>query len=1050
MTGEEDTERLQLALEQYLEQLERGELPDRERILANFPDIREGLAAHFDGLDALMELLPASAAARLEHQEQPELASPERSRLGDYELIRQIGHGGMGIVYEASQLPMNKRVALKVLPLDSAFDPNSIRRFEVEAEAAARLRHPHIVPIIDVANVDGVHFFAMQLIDGSSLALLLNDPLSIANRLSVGEISMKCSSLANALQHAHDQGVIHRDMKPGNLLLDSNGKLWLTDFGLARIRESQALTRFGELIGTLAYMSPEQRNGSRVDERSDIYSLGMTLKTWVEAAEIASTHDTATTNAPKDLLAILGVATHPEPSHRYQTARQFADDLERFAHGQTVIARTLQRRQQVLGRVRRYGTKLAVTITIAALLGLIVWTVRRAEYRNQLARNQAAKQLLRIDEMKYADGIQQAFAVVKSRPDQARSILSRYVPQPGDRDLRGFEWHLLDHLSCPPPLQTLGTHEGAANELAVLPGGRIASVGDDGKLKVWHPNSPRQNWSVDASQEAIFSVAASPDGHTIAIGNQTVQLWDADLHKFRSELTWHKSNVESIAFSPCGEKIATAARYEEVRLFDTAGNLLREVESSARHESIRFSVDGTRLLIPNRRISRTGGKLGVIQVWDGNLSQVLSEFLPANLDCGNYTLATSSHDGLYYFLAEQYDTQRMSLNSAVTGEELLLLPCHEDQVKTIAVSQDDLQVAAGFSDGSISVWNIMRDQENKLKTQPPRTILAHRGETNSLLFLGRDHLVSCGADGKVVLSQLEKTDIPATHSFQSSVYLPIVATNDVVVAATDQRLYVFSRAMRVIVEVDLLGIRAVDLSANGELVAVAAEGPSRIETRSTESGKLIETTEFDAAIRGIAFGQSDTELIVLTSDGQLNFLKSKTLDITHRLALNPHTDFPHGRLILSPDQKFLAVALEKNGLYLIDTQERRLVCFQSNVHAIGDMVFYDSGKRLATGHSDSAIRLRELPSLAETGQLLSHQAGGIQSLALSQDGRTLASSGRDGTVRLWSVPTGTCFGIVDRLPRPPLAGMFRRVALARDRLFVTSSHPPQLSCYHLK
>ena len=214
-------------------------------------------------------------------------------------LIRELGRGGMGIVYEAEQVSVGRRVALKILPFAALLNKTQLERFSTEATAAARLHHPSIVQVYSVGCERGIHFYAMQLIDGPSLAEVITEMRQ--ERTPVGEegdtvVAKQADVLtrdedgghytavarigreaAEALHYAHDIGVLHRDIKPSNLLLDKSGHVWIADFGLARVEDESQLTRTGDILGTLRYMSPEQATGERVDARSDVYSLGATL-----------------------------------------------------------------------------------------------------------------------------------------------------------------------------------------------------------------------------------------------------------------------------------------------------------------------------------------------------------------------------------------------------------------------------------------------------------------------------------------------------------------------------------------------------------------------------------------------------------------------------------------------------------------------------------------------------------------------------------------------------------------------------------------------------
>jgi serine/threonine protein kinase len=300
--------------DEFTQRLNNGDRPAIEEYAAQHPEIA----------DVLREVLPALALIRRPDVEAaltdsdrdggPNLAEP----LGDFRLFRELGRGGMGVVYEAKQLSLNRMVAVKVLPFAAALDHRQLQRFKNEAEAAAKLHCEHIVPVYFIGCERGVHFYAMQFIEGKSLAAIITELRHLVGRApadpertaplrspptggaggvattiqaalttegsarspaffhSVARLGLEA---AKGLEHAHRELVLHRDIKPSNLFVDSCGSLWITDFGLAQMRGDSHLTMTGELVGTLRYMSPEQALAKRVpiDHRTDVYSLGATL-----------------------------------------------------------------------------------------------------------------------------------------------------------------------------------------------------------------------------------------------------------------------------------------------------------------------------------------------------------------------------------------------------------------------------------------------------------------------------------------------------------------------------------------------------------------------------------------------------------------------------------------------------------------------------------------------------------------------------------------------------------------------------------------------------
>ena len=251
-----------------------AELVDRfiNRFHAGEPvEVRAFAAEHPEHAEALLELLPAAATiARLRRSSLGSEPPSAHFRLnsdsiGGYRIVREVGRGGMGVVYEAVQVAVGRKVALKVLPISAVTDPRQIERFRIEGQAAAALDHPHIVPVFEIGCEQGVHFYAMRFVEGCSLAAVVREARSIDSPtiMTPREAARLALQAAEALAHAHELGILHRDIKPANLLVDAAGHLWVADFGLAHFPDGGDLTQTGDVIGTLRYLSPEQARGRR-------------------------------------------------------------------------------------------------------------------------------------------------------------------------------------------------------------------------------------------------------------------------------------------------------------------------------------------------------------------------------------------------------------------------------------------------------------------------------------------------------------------------------------------------------------------------------------------------------------------------------------------------------------------------------------------------------------------------------------------------------------------------------------------------------------------
>jgi serine/threonine protein kinase/Tfp pilus assembly protein PilF len=464
-------------IEEVANLLQAGDAVDVEAILTRYPEHAESLRRLLPAI-AVMAEFGVSASRLAASGVSPGLGpiETELGTLGDFRILREVGRGGMGVVYEAEQMSLHRRVALKVLPFAAALDSQQLRRFKTEAQAAAQLHHTNIVPVFWVGCEQGVHYYAMQFIEGRSLAELIRElrqaegkeqpeygntaasgrispspqrgdgaprasegealepgeravpepvkaatptppttrhtppatrPDSTRTRSYFRNVARLGIEAAEALEHAHQEGIIHRDIKPANLMVDARGHLWVTDFGLARLQNESGLTITGDVLGTLRYMSPEQALGRRVliDARTDIYSLGVTLYELLTLQPAFESHDRQellrqiadeepraprklSASIPRELETIILKAMSKEAEARYATAQQLADDLRRFMDDKPIKAK----RPSVVERVAKWARRhthlvtSALVILVLAVAGLSVGAALLARERTAAVR----------------------------------------------------------------------------------------------------------------------------------------------------------------------------------------------------------------------------------------------------------------------------------------------------------------------------------------------------------------------------------------------------------------------------------------------------------------------------------------------------------------------------------------------------------------------------------------------------------------------------------------------------------------------------------------
>ena len=512
----EREERRNQILLAYVEALEAGREPDRGQFMAEHPDLRPDLEAFLAGHDEVARLTaPLRAAGKgapgatgSQSRDEPDDISRGIGELGDFRLLREVGRGGMGVVYEAEQISLRRRVALKVLPFAAAIDPRRLQRFKTEALTAAHVQHERIVPVHAVGCERGVHYYAMQFIEGQSLAALIGElrrvrdergsrpslaagqqddraavpdlPVTLPESGSRSEVTLAATTISRewsldrssyfdrvaglgrqaalALEHAHQAGIVHRDVKPGNLLLDLRAQLWVTDFGLAQVIGNPGLTITGELLGTLRYASPEQVFARRgiVDHRSDVYSLGatlyelLTLRPPFESRdrnaliqEIADDDPRAPydldRSVPSALETIVLKALRKDPADRFGTAQEMADDLQRFLDRRPILARRPSPAERLRAWSRRHPSIVGVGVVGLILLSAastVSTALVRREQAKTLAEQRKAESAYRRERQR-AEEAEARFRLARRSVDELIRVSEEELAhRPGMEGLR--------------------------------------------------------------------------------------------------------------------------------------------------------------------------------------------------------------------------------------------------------------------------------------------------------------------------------------------------------------------------------------------------------------------------------------------------------------------------------------------------------------------------------------------------------------------------------------------------------------------------------------
>ena len=931
-------------------------------------------------------------------------------RIGGYEILGEIARGGMGIVYAARQTRLDRVVALKVMNGGRLDRADHVARFQVEAHAAANLAHPNIVPIHEIGEDHGCHYFSMALVEGMTLADRLEH-----GALPPREAAMLAATLARAVHYAHQRGVLHRDLKPTNVLLDRNGEPHLTDFGLAKILERDvALTATDVLMGTPAYMSPEQAKGDSraVSTATDVYGLGAVLYECLvghppfAGRTIADTlHDVMMRDAvppsavnasvDRDIETICLKCLEKEPGARYASAAALADDLDRYLRHESIHARpsTVWQRAAKWARRRPAIAALAASLAIAVVVGLagITWQWRRAE--DEAARAGQAAETLRHRSYVSDMGVAyQAFDAGKIA--LARDLLEAHRPGQA-ADLRGFEWRRLYGLTRAHEVVAIESRHGELWGGALSPDGRYFAGGSDiGWFQLWDLATGAEVAGLQAAPDTIYSVAFSPDGRTIAMpfgenDMHSIRLWDVATRQPSGLLTGHTQDLLSIVYSPNGRWIASSAGFA----YDT--ERLGEIilwKAAAPHEFIRFtghrSSVGFISFSPDGRFLATPHGDGRIHIWDVEARRIVRTF--------------EGHRGLVLCVRFSPDGTQIASGGVdgtvrlwdVRGPRApLVAGWHGGAVYALAFSHDGRQLASGSIDHMAKRWDTTSGEE----------LATYRGHSDRVFTVGftpqGDRLITSSADGTV---RVWNPPLDATGVFdrQGGIFVRLEFSHDgrwMVRSSENEGKVTLWRDLS---KVATLDASFGNVSPDGGVLVTTSRDPSfDVWTLTTGSPTRSRTVAYvHEGVGRPAFSPDGRQVAIRTAPGVLTIWDTETWREAFQLPSPGGSRL--GMPAFSPDGAWLAAASVGDVVFWRRSDRTPQVVHAHAAH-INTIVFSPDGRLLATGSVDRTVRLWRVADFQMIGDMRA-DAGAVMSLAFTSDGRTLAAGTQDGVVQLWN------------------------------------------------
>jgi WD40 repeat protein len=729
-----------------------------------------------------------------------------------YEVLGELGRGGMGVVYQARQTSLNRVVALKMIRAGAHADEFDLGRFRAEAETLARLQHPGIVQVFEVGEHQGLPFFSLEFCPGGSLDRKLN-----GTPLPPREAAAPAERLARAVQAAHEQRVVHRDLKPANVLLAADGTPKVTDFGLARRLDGAGQTVSGAFFGTPSYAAPEQARGDskHATAVADVYALGAILYECLTGRppfKAATTYDTLALvvadepvpprrlqpKTPRDLETICLKCLHKEPGRRYGSAAGLAEDLQRFLEGRPIQARPVGRLERAWHWARRNpglaaASGLAAAALVTATLIALAFAVSEACNAERLGREKVktlgaleeSGEKARLAERRWREGKRESATLARYQG------LSLCEQREGGRGLlwlvRGLEnavdardpdleramrlnlagWSRGFH-TCTIVLQ----HPARVNAGAFSPDGKTIVTGcADGMIRLWDEATGNLRDLLLRHGPIVRAVAFSPDSEKLLTGSEdgTARLWDASTGAPIRDFP-HRKPVTAVAFSPDGNLVLTGSQ-DTARLWDVStGKLHQAFPPRAAVNAVAFSPDGKLVL--------TGSEGPAAQLWEMDTGKPGTSFNHQSRTC--WAVAFSP-DGQTVLLGTDDFTARLwkvttgepfplSLNRT-TGELSGPIFRHQLQFHAVAFSPDGRRILTGSKDQTCRLWEV----DTGKPVGPP---LPHQAGVVSAAFSPDGQTVlSCCQDGtaklwKVTSRKAVRPPLPHPHSVRAAAFSP--------------------------------------------------------------------------------------------------------------------------------------------------------------------------------------------------------------------------------------------------------------------------------------
>jgi WD40 repeat protein len=923
--------------------------------------------------------------------------TPAVSQVGRFQIRRHLGEGAFGTVYLAHDPQLDRAVAVKVPHTAVLTNPKRVERFLREARAAAQLRHPHIVPVFETGTEGGTLYIASAFVEGKPLTDTYGEGGTEFPR-AVRLVRELCEALA----YAHDEGIVHRDVKPDNILVDAQDRVHLLDFGLASRQDDESrLTNDGAVMGTPSYMAPEQAAGNSAEAgpAADQYAAGVVLYELLtgtvpfEGPAAVVMHNAMHTppdppskrrpGVPRDVETVCLKAMAKRPEDRYPDCQAVADDLRRWLEGEPITARRLSPVERLARWVRKNPAAASAGSLLVVVAGLVVVAVSLwGMYQNaDLAKMEAVDANTKLD-LAHQDTENQRKVAVEARDDlkkaqkklariqygQAMQVahqewregnvgVSRELLESSQKDLRGWEWNYLNRL-CNTDILTLRGHS-----------------------------------------HVVYSASYTPDGKRIvtASADKTARIWDATTGAALLTLKGHASTLRSAAFNSDGAKIVTASDDMTARVWNsqTGVELLVLKGHTARINSAEYSLDGMRIV--------TGSDDMTARVWD---AQTGVELRALKGHTSGVAAASFNADGKRIVTASGDRSARVW--DAESGAAQRTLKGHSNLVQTAAFSPDGSRIVTAGNDWFVRLW----DASTGVAPRP----FGFRGHTHvvysAAFSRNGSRIVTAGADRTArVWDAQEGGELLIIRGHSSGIHSAAFSPDAkrIVTASGDHTARVWDARTGPEYQV-LQGptgiIHAAAISPDGKQVAVGG-GNQTVRVWNAETTTELFTLKGHAdRILALAYSSDGKRLVTGSADNTARVWDTQTGN--ELLTLNTHTTgslYAFGAAF-SPDGTRVATSAEGRTARVWDSRTgAELLSLKGHTNVIRSIAYSPDGSLIATGGADHTARVWDAMTGAELLTLKGH-SDTVATVSFCSDGVRLATGGRDRIVRVWNAKTG--------------------------------------------